>query len=136
MAETVTITLEQQVAYLQAQVEFLLGNQSRAKTPARRLEEIRTACRKKYFGTFNDVKEGNTDYGPENKWYSDYSVIADIVRRTTDMLYRYSLGRGNGGSAVASLITSEEGMKAYEAICDAVCRNLKERINEYSKRKE
>lgn len=129
---TKAMTLEQQVAQLQAQIEFLMDN--RMKTIPKRLENIRTGCRRKYFGTWEDVREGNTDYGPEKKNHSDYGSIMEIVRKTTDMLYRYSLGRSNSGSPVSSLITSEDGMKAYEAICDNVCRNLKERINEYSKK--
>lgn len=130
MTETTNMTLEQQVAQLQAQINFLLGN--RTTTPAKRLENIRKDCRTKYFGTFDDIKEGKADYGPDGKWYSDYSAIMDIVRKTTDMLYRYSLGRSNSGSAVSSLITSEDGMKAYKSICEAVCQSLREQIDQYT----
>ena len=62
MTETTTMTLEEQIAVLQAQIAFLMGN--RTKTPAKRLEEIRRECRTKYFGTWEDVDKGNTDYGP------------------------------------------------------------------------
>lgn len=134
MAEITTMTLEEQIAALQSQINFLMGN--RTQTPAKRLENIRKECRTKYFGTFDDIKEGKTDYGPDGKWYSDYSAIMDIVRKSTDMLYRYSIGRPNSGAAVSSLVTSEDGMKAYEAICEAVCRSLRSQIDQITKESE
>lgn len=132
MESTTITTLESQIAALQAQIDFLMGN--RTQTPAKRLENIRRECRTKYFGTFDDIKEGKADYGPDGKWYSDYSAIVDIVRKSADMLYRYSTGHPNRGTAVSSLITSEDSMRAYETICEDVCKGLREKVDEYSKR--
>lgn len=131
MTENKTMTLEEQVAALQEQINFLM--ESRTKSPAKRLENIRRECRTRYFGTFEDMKNGNADYGAEGKNYSDYSAIMDIVRKSTDMLYRYSIGRPNHGTAVSLLITSEDGMKAYEAICEDVCRSLRSQIDQITK---
>lgn len=130
MAKTENMSLEEQVAALQAQITFLMDN--RSKTPAKRLESIRNVCRTKYFCTWDEMREGTANYGPKEKNYSDYSAIMDIVRKTSDMLFRYSIGKGNSGSPVASLITSEEGMKNYEIICENVCRNLRGMVDTYS----
>lgn len=127
MEETTTMTLEEQVAVLQEQITFLMDN--RATSPAKRLQNIRSECRTKYFGTWEEIKEGQVDYGPEKKGYSDYSAIMDIVRKTTDMLFRYSIGKSNSGSPVASLITSEEGMKEYRSVCENVCKELRDMID-------
>lgn len=123
MTQTKEITLQEQIAELQAQIAFLLDN--RAKSPARRLQDIRSECMRKHFGTWDDLKSGVADYGAAGKNYSDYTTVQEIIRKTTDMLYRYSIGKANHGSAVSALIVSEEGMKNYKRICDEVCGDLR-----------
>lgn len=130
MAKTEKLTLEEQVAELQEKLDFLMDN--RTTSPAKRLQNVRNMCRTKYFGTWEEIRDEQVDYGPNKKNYSDYEAIMAIVRKTSDMLFRYSIGRNNSGSPVASLITSEEGMKDYESICENVCKNLREMIDVYS----
>ena len=91
MEETKNITLEEQVAALQAQINLLMTGRTIA--PSRRLESIRQKCRAKYFGTRNEFREGKGQFGPNGKGYSDYSAITEIINKTTVILFKYSTGK-------------------------------------------
>lgn len=132
MKMTKTMTLEDQIKELQAQIDFLKTG-GLTTSPVKRLQAIRRACRTVYFGTWDDMKEGKAEYGPEKKKYADYDTIRDIVARMTDLLFRYSRGLSNGGTLIANLVRSEEDMKDYERICDKVCREIKEMISKESR---
>lgn len=131
METTKTMTLEDQIKELQAQIDFLKTKWVSTST-TKRLQEIRLARRAEHFGTREDIMKGKAEYGPEKKRYSDYDAIRDITVRTTDLLFRYSRGLSNGGTLITSLIQTEEDIKDYEKICDKVCRGLKEMILEES----
>lgn len=128
METTKTMTLEEQIASLQAQIDFMRNNQTRGVSPARRLQEVRKACREKYFGTWAQMRNGEVDYGPDGKKYSDYDKIIDILAKESTMLYKYSRGKACAGASITSLIRGEEDLKEYENICDRICRNLKDEI--------
>ena len=132
MKMTKTMTLEEQIAALQSQIDFLKTG-GMTTSPVKRLQAIRRACRTVYFGTWNDMKEGKAGYGPEEKKYADYNTIRDIVARMTDLLFRYSRGLSNGGTLIVKLVRSEEDIKDYERICNKVCHEIKEMISEESK---
>lgn len=123
-----TMTLEEQIASLQAQIDFMRNNQTRGVSPARRLQEVRRSCREKYFGTWAQMRDGEADYGPDGKKYSDYNMITDILAKESTILYKYSRGKACAGATITSLIRGEEDLKEYENICDRICRNLKEEI--------
>lgn len=90
MEQTREQTLEAQVAALQAQVTMLM--QGRTVSPATRLRNIRHECREKYFGSFREMRDGETQYGPNGKTYSDYDAIMTIVQKMSDLLFKYSYG--------------------------------------------
>ena len=123
-----TMTLEAQIASLQAQIDFMRNNQTRSVSPARRLQEVRKVCREKYFGTWAQMFEGEADYGPDGKGRSDYRTIMEILTKESAMLYKYSRGKACVGETITSLIQGEEDLKEYENICDRICRNLKDEI--------
>ena len=127
------MTLEEQVAALQAQINFLMGMQGRAISPARRLQNIRNECRSRYFGTWKEMRDGETEYGPSGKKYSDYDAIMEIVNKTAGLLFKYSRGKANDSVIISGLVQSEDDVKEYEAVCDAVCLNLRKQIDEYSR---
>lgn len=129
MELTKTMTLEEQIKELQAQIDFLKTG-GMATSPVKRLQAIRRACRAEYFGTEEEIVKNEVKYGPEKKKHSDYETIRDITVRTTDLIFRYSRGKAQSGALVASLIKSEEDIKDYERICKVVCRRLKETILE------
>lgn len=128
MTQTNETTLEAQVAALQAQIQLLMNGQIKATSPMRRLQDVRRICREKHFGSWNDMREGKMQYGPESKNYSDYSTIMDIITRETGLLFKYSRGKSNGSTVITSLIRSEDDIKEYESICESVCMDLKEKI--------
>lgn len=121
-----TTALEQQVAELQAQITLL--TKSKTTSLSKRLQNIRSECREKYFGTWDEIRNGKVQYGPDSKTYSDYNAILEIVKKTTDLLFRYSKGKSNSEMTVTSLIKSEKDLKEYEEVCDKVCHELKEKI--------
>lgn len=128
MTQTNETTLEAQIAALQAQIQLLMNGKIKTTSPMRRLQDIRRVCREKHFGSWNDMREGRIQYGPESKNYSDYSTIMDIITRETGLLFKYSRGKSNGNTMITSLIRNEDDLKDYEAICESVCSDLKEKI--------
>lgn len=113
------LTLEEQIKSLQEQIDFLKSGGT-SVSPSKRLQHIRSQCREKHFGAWAEIRDNKVDYGPENKRYSDYDVIRDIVVRTTDLIFRYSKGKRTG-TTITTLIKSEEDYKEYENICENVC---------------
>lgn len=134
MGTTTTMTLEEQIAALQAQINFMYNNQTRGVSPARRLQEVRRICRKKYFGSWEDEKGEWVHYGPEGKNYQDYDAIMDIIRKEAGLLYKYSRGKAMSGATITSLVQNEEDLKEYEGICEMICQELKAKIVQKSQR--
>ena len=93
--EANNMTLEEQVKSLQEQINFLKSGGNMV-SPNSRLQRIRQQCREKHFGTWEDMRNGSVDYGPEGKEYSAYDAVRDIVRRVTDLVFRYSKGERAG----------------------------------------
>ena len=133
MEEMKNVTLEEQVAALQAQINLLM--KGRTIAPSRRLESIRQKCRAKYFGTRNEFREGKVQFGPNGKGYSDYSAITEIINKTTGILFKYSKGKSAESCAIVTLMESEEDARAYEAICEKVCKSLLSLMDESMGRK-
>lgn len=129
--EASNMTLEEQVKSLQEQINFLKSGGNMV-SPNSRLQRIRQQCREKHFGTWEDMRNGSVDYGPEGKKYSDYDAVRDIVRRVTDLVFRYSKG-ARAGRLVTSLIESEDDFREYEGVCEAVCCGLKEKLTSLQK---
>lgn len=127
--ETKIKELEQEIADLKALIFTLKPS---TVSPARRLQQIRQECRDKYFGTWNEIRYGEVTYGPNGKTYSDYSAIMEIINKSTGLIFKYSRGKA-GNVLITNLINSENDVKAYEQICDTVCRDLLEKFNEYTK---
>lgn len=126
MKKVKTLTLEEQIKSLQEQIDFLKSGGT-SVSPSKRLQHIRSQCRERHFGSWADIRNGRVDYGPENKTYSDYDVIRDIVVRTTDLIFRYSKGKRTG-TTITTLIKSEEDFMKYEKICEEVCRGLESKL--------
>lgn len=120
------MSLEDQIKSLQEQID-LLKSGGVVSSPKARLQAIRRDYREKYFGRFKDVQDGNVSYGPENKTFSDYESIRDIIVKTTDFLFKYSKGT-RAGTNILTLLKSEDDFKQYENVCDMVCKDLKEKI--------
>lgn len=133
MEKTKTMTFEEQIAALQAQIDFMRSNQTRGVSPARRLQEVRKACREKHFGTWNEMRNGETQYGPDGKTFQDYDAVMDILRREATLLFKYSRGFASSKATIVTLVKSEEDLKEYENICDGICRDLKEKITRTAK---
>lgn len=130
---TESMTLEEQVAALQSQLNFLMSNSGKATSPARRLQGIRNECRSKYFGTWKEMKDGEIQFGPAGKMYSDYDAIMQIVNKATGLLFKYSRGKANGAVLISGLVKSEGDAKDYEAICHMVCQSLRKQIDDQTK---
>ena len=64
--EANNMTLEEQVKSLQEQINFLKSGGNMV-SPNNRLQKIRQQCREKYFGTWEDMRNGSVDYGPDRK---------------------------------------------------------------------
>lgn len=126
MKKVNTLTLEEQIKSLQEQIDFLKSGGT-SVSPSKRLQHIRSQCRERHFGSWADIRNGRVDYGPENKSYSDYDVIRDIVVRITDLIFRYSKGK-RAGTTITTLIKSEEDFKEYENICENVCCRLENEL--------
>lgn len=126
MKTTDVLTLEEQIKSLQEQIDFLKSGGT-SLSPSKRLQHIRSQCRERHFGSWDDIRNGKVDYGPENKTYSDYDAIRDIVVRTTDLIFRYLKGKRTG-TAITTLIKSEEDFKEYENLCEAVCCGLENKL--------
>ena len=126
MEATKRMELEEQIKSLQEQINFLKSGGT-SVSPSKRLQHIRSQCRERHFGSWADIRNGRVDYGPENKTYSDYDVIRDIVVRTTDLIFRYSKGK-RAGTKITTLIKSEEDFMEYENVCEAVCCDLENKL--------
>lgn len=96
------------------------------------LQRIRQEYRDKYLATWDAVWHDETTVGPNGKNYSDYSTWMEIIRKETDMLFKYSFGKPNRGNAIASMATTDESIKLYREICEEVCRNLRDKIDRYT----
>lgn len=131
MEQTKTMTLEEQVATLQAQIELL--KQGRTASMASRLEKIRRNCRERYFGTREEIIKGQVKFGPKGKSYSDYEALMEIVSKASGLLYKYSRGKGNKSAAITNLVETEQDVMDYEAICNEVCKGLLKWIDEWTK---
>lgn len=126
MEATKRMELEEQIKSLQEQINFLKSGGT-SVSPSKRLQHIRSKCRERHFGSWADIRNDRVDYGPENKAYSDYDAIRDIVVRTTDLIFRYSKGKRTG-TTITTLIKSEEDFKEYENICETVCCRLENEL--------
>ena len=126
MTENVNVSLEEQVAELQAQVNLLM--RGRTISPSRRLESIRQKCRTKYFGTWAEIRDGKVQFGPKGKGYNDYAAIIEIVNKATGLIFKYSKGKSGANCIITELVKSEEDAQEYEAICEKVCKVLLEMI--------
>lgn len=131
MVETSTKELQEQIRMLQEQISYLMNGKL---TPAKRLEAVRRECREKYFGTWEEMRDGKAEYGPNEKHYQDFSTINDIVQKATTLLYKYSVGKAHSGSQINNLITTEQDFENYKAICEAFCRDLREKVDTYTKK--
>lgn len=134
MELTTTMTLEEQIAALQAQINFMYNNQTRGVSPARRLQEVRRVCREKYFGSWDDMRDERVQYGPNGKTFQDYDAIMDIIRKEAGLLYKYSRGKAMSGTTITTLVQNEEDLKEYEEICEMICQELKAKIVQKSQR--
>ena len=103
-------------------------------SPNRRLQDIRRKCREKYFGSWHQVCQGETAYGPSGKSYSDYAVIEMIVTKLTGMLFKYSIGKANGSVSIMGIVNTNEDAEKYEKICEAVCMDLRQKIDAAAQR--
>lgn len=131
LKEISTKELEEQIKMLQAQISYLMNGKL---TPAKRLEAVRRECREKYFGTWEEMSGEKVEYGPDGKQYQDFSIITEIIQKTTTLLYKYSVGKAHSGSQINNLITTEQDLENYKAICEAFCRDLREKVDMYTKK--
>ncbi len=125
--------LEKEIAELKDYVFMLRPS---AISPGKAMMAVRKEYRDKYFGTWDELKDGKTTFGPNGKSYSDYSAITDIIMKTTGLLFKYSYGKPNGGVQIQSLLKTAEDMEQYEGICDMVCRNLRQWMDDFTERGE
>lgn len=131
--ETVKIKeLENEIAELKA---YIFQIKPSSVSPAIVMKNIRQECRNKHFGTWQEVMNGETTFGPNGKSYSDYSAIMDIIMKSTGLLFKYSYGKPNGGVQLQNLVNTQEDIERYRDICQMVCKDLKEKINFYTERK-
>lgn len=128
MKQTQETTLEAQISALQEQIQLLTNGQVKTMSLTRRLQEVRRICREKYFGSWQDMRDGKMQYGPETKEYSDYNAIMSIITVEAGLLFKYSRGKSNGSTTITNLIRSEDDLKVYESICERICKDLKEKI--------
>lgn len=98
-------------------------------SPASELQLIRKECREKYFGTWKQMQNGETSYGPSNKKYSDYDTILNLIAKATGLLFKYSCGKSMNSSPITSMVRTEEDRKKYREICDMFCKSLLDMIN-------
>lgn len=122
--------LERELAELKAYLFYL---KPAGISPARKLQQIRSECRNRYFGSWSDMRDGRISYGPNGKNYSDYSVIEDIIRKMSGMLFKYSKGKANGSCVITGMVETKEDFQLYESLCDSVCHYMKEQIERYTK---
>lgn len=125
--------LEQEIAELKA---FIFQMKPTINvSPARRLQQIRQDYRDKYFGTWDELKNGQVTYGPNGKTYSDYSAITEIINKSTGLIFKYSRGK-TGTGEVYKLVSTAKDLDDYEQICDVVCRDLREKFDTYTREEE
>jgi len=122
--------LENEIAELKA---YIFKIKPSSVSPAIAMKNIRQEYRDQYFGTWQEMRDGETTFGPNGKSYSDYSVITDIIMKSTGLLFKYSYGKANGKTQLQSLVNTQEDMKCYRDICQMVCKDLREKIDVYTK---
>lgn len=125
--------LEKQVEELKSYI-FLLKPAS--ISPANAMLKIRQECRDKYLATWQTVRYGKEEFGPDKKSYSDYEAWMDIIRKETDLLFKYSRGKASRDSSITNLVSTQDDLEQYRDVCDRVCRDLREKIDQYTGRGE
>lgn len=130
MAETTTMTLEEQIAALQQQIDFL-KNGGMSVTPSRKMQNIRKEIREKYFGSFEEMRTGEIQYGPSGKSWSDYGAIEEIITKASGLIFKYSYGKSCNATQITNLLKTQEDEKRYREICESLCRGLRESIDKY-----
>lgn len=126
------LSLEEQIAALQAQID-LIKNGGAGKSLSKQLQQVRLECREKYFGSWDEMREGQVQYGPAGKMYSDYSAIMEIVNKATGLLFKYSRGKSSGRAIISGLIETKEDLEEYREICEKVCEELRNGVDKYTK---
>lgn len=132
MTTTIETTIEAQLTALQAQMDLLMQANKRPHSPTKRLEEIRRNYREQYFGSWEEMRKGETQYGPSGKSYSDYDTIMQIISKTSGLLFKYSRGQASRSASLSELVKTDEDMKDYEVICEAACKSLMDGIKHFS----
>lgn len=127
---TDTKTLEAQIEELQAQINYL-KNGGITVSPSQRLQRIRKECRERYFGTWDEMRNGEIQYGPSGKTWSDYGAIEEIITKTTGLLFKYSYGKPSSAAQITALLKTEEDEQRYKGICEEICQNLREQVDQY-----
>ncbi|MCI8506851.1 MAG: hypothetical protein HFI67_11760 [Lachnospiraceae bacterium] len=121
--------LENEIAELKA---YIFKIKPSSVSPATAMKNIRQEYRDQYFGTWQEIRDGETTFGPNGKSYSDYSVITDIIMKSTGLLFKYSYEKANGKTQLQSLVNTQEDMECYRDICQMVCKDLREKIDVYT----
>ena len=120
MTTTIETTLAAQIAALQAQMDLLMQANKRPH------------YREQYFGSWEEMRKGETQYGPSGKSYSDYDTIMQIISKTSGLLFKYSRGQASRSASLSELVKTDEDMKDYEVICEAACKSLMNGIKHFS----
>lgn len=118
--------LEREIAGLK---EYIFRLDPKSLAPSNKLQKIRKECREKYFGSFYDIRDGNTLYGPKGKSYSDYSLIEEIITKTSGLIFKYSYGKSASSVVITNLVKTDEDVNRYKNICESVCKELREKID-------
>lgn len=92
--------------------------------------KVRKECIDKHLSTWQKIKEGSCQFGPEKKDYRDYETWIAIIKKETDLLFKYAKGKANGREIITNLVRTEADLEEYRAICDRVCRDLREKIDQ------
>ena len=64
MTTTIETTIEAQLTALQAQMDLLMQTYKRPLSPVKQMEKIRRNYREQYFGSWEEMRDGETQYGP------------------------------------------------------------------------
>ena len=120
------LELQNEISRLKKKVETL---EAPVISPASAMQRVRNECRRKYFGTLEDARDGKIEYGPGGRQFSDYEVISGIINKTAGLIFKYQLGKTQS-TCITKLVQTSEDLERYKDICEMVCADLKEKIME------
>lgn len=96
------------------------------------LLRIRKKCFEKHFGERPKYCEGEINFGPKGKRYSDYDVLRDTIMKLTGLLFKYAKGKPASNTWLLRLFRTESDYELYEKICDSISSNIRAVIDEYT----